>query len=154
MANRRKRVGKKKTFIRSSPAVARAKQYLEELYPSLVSKYSSKVNLCGIYPFNYKGISQEKGYVRYLFIEGTDERITYVVLTDEERENIIQLFTNKMKEKNKEYNNSFIYKGSLKGMFVGEEPKHRFYCPNCKTWAFMSDEGEISFPCILRDKED
>ena len=129
-----------------SPEVLKAKEYLESTRPKLIGKDSPIANLCGNYPFTYVGCSQNGEYTRYHFCEGTNKKIIYVVLSDEEKEKIIQLFSEKMKKLIKNDNETFTYTDSLKGMFVDEEINHRFYSIHHKTFVFMSDFGNIWFP--------
>ena len=134
----------------NSPEVIKAKEYLDRTHPTLIGRGSAIAGLCGNEPFNYLESSQNGEYTRYHFCKGSDKRIIYIVLSDEERKKIIQLFAEKMKEK---YEEEFIYKDSLKGMFVGEEVRHRFYFTRRRALAFMSDEGAIWFPPILASED-
>ncbi|MCI9063504.1 MAG: hypothetical protein HFJ17_02745 [Clostridia bacterium] len=133
---------------KDSPEVIAARKYLEKTYPTLLPRDGT---LIGNDPFNYIGYSRNGSYIRCRFCEGCDKRIIYIVLCEEERKKIIQLFNEKMKEKVKDYEDEFVYKGSLKGMFVGENVKHCFFSKYHKSLAFMSDEGEIEFQPILED---
>lgn len=143
---------KKKTNAQSkvredSPEVIAAKEYLDRTHPTLTGRGSAIAGICGNEPFNFLGCSKNGEYTRYHFCEGLDKRIIYIVLCDEEREKIIQLF----KERNTNCNVEFRYKDSLKGMFVGENVRHRFF--HSGIVAFMSDDGEITFPNIIHSED-
>jgi len=140
-----------KKVRKDSPEITAAKEYLNKTHPTLLPRDSS--SLFAHPPFNYVGSSQKDSYTRYHFSEGSDTRIIYIVLCDEERNKVIKLFTDKMKEMVENYQEEFIYKDSLKGMFVGENVKHRFFSNRRRAVAFMTDDGEIDFPPIL-DSED
>ncbi len=151
--SKKKKTNANKKVRKNSPEVIAAKEYLDRTHPTLNGRDSNSAAICGNYPFNYIGCSQKGEYIRYHFCEGMDKRIIYIVLSNEEREKIIQLFTEKMKQKVKNYEGEFIYKDSLKGMFVGEEVKHRFFSKFHKDVAFMSDDGNIEFPPILESED-
>ena len=136
-----------------SPAVIAAREYLDKTHPTLTGRDSDIAALCGNEPFKYLGCSQNGEYTRYHFCKGSDERIIYIVLCNEEREKVIKLFTDKMKEMVKNYQEEFIYKDSLKGMFVGENVKHRFFSNRRNAVAFMTEDGEIDFPPILESED-
>lgn len=138
---------------KNSPEVTAAKEYLNKTHPTLLPRESSIAGLVGHQPFYYVGCSKKDSYTRYHFCEGSDDRIIYIVLCDEEREKIIKLFTDKMKEMAQNYQGEFIYKDSLKGMFVGKDVKHRFYSNRRRAIALMSDDGEINFPPILEGED-
>lgn len=151
--HKKKDTNAKQNVREYSPEVIAAREYLEKTHPTLIGRDSAIAVICGNAPFKYLGCSQNGLYTRYHFCEGADERIIYNVLCDEEREKIIRLFNDTMKEKMENYNEEFTYKDSLKGMFVGEEVKHRFFSNSSKEVAFMSDNGEINFPTILQDED-
>lgn len=138
---------------KDTPEVIAAKEYLDMTHPTLLPRNSNMAGLVGHPPFNYVGSSKKDSYTRYHFYEGCDSRITYIVLCDEEREKIIELFNEKMKENFDNYDGEFIYKDSLKGMFVGEDIKHRFFSNCRRAIAFMSDDGNIDFPPILEGED-
>lgn len=138
-------------FDRENSKKIAAKNYLNKTHPTLLPRESG--SLFAHPPFNYVGCSKKDSYTRYHFIEGSDNRIIYIVLCDEEREKIIQLFTDKMKEMEENYQKEFIYKDSLQGMFVGKDVKHRFFSERRKAIAFMSDYGEIEFMPILESED-
>lgn len=94
------------------PEITAAQEYLNKTHPTLFPRESG--SLFAHPPFNYVGCSQKDSYTRYHFSEGTDTRIIYIVLCDEEREKIIKLFNGKMKEVVENYQEEFIYKDSLK----------------------------------------
>jgi len=134
-----------------SPEITAAKEYLNKTHPTLIPRESR--NICARPAFKYVGCSQKDSYTRYHFSEGTDTRIIYIVLCDEERDKIIKLFNDKMKEMVENYQEEFIYNDSLKGMFVGENIKHRFFSNRRRAVAFMSDDGNINFPPILESED-
>lgn len=138
------------------PNVAKAKKYLDETHPTLLDRDSIQANRLGIYPFHYIGCSRHDEYTRYYFCQGSDKRIIYVWLSNEERKKIIQLFTQKMKEKFKNYKDEFKYNDSLslKGRFVGRNIMHRFYSNQHRTIVFMSDNGDISSVPMVDDADD
>ena len=133
---------------KSSPEVRKARKYLEKLYPELPRKIIFEKDTT----FNFIEACLYGEYIRYHFCEGKNDRIVFIVLSDEELEKVIQLFNEKLKEKVKNVGD-FKYMGSLKGMFVGNECKHRFLCDNSKLLAFMSDDGDIDFPYILESED-
>lgn len=132
-----------------SSEIVAAREYLNRTHQTLAPRDSDISILLGHGPFNYLGSSRNGEYTRYYFCEGSDKRIIYVVLCDEEREKVIKLFWEKMRERTNDYKNEFIYKDSLKGMFVGEEVKHRFFSNRGTAVGFMSDDGEITFGTVL-----
>lgn len=134
---------------KESPEVIAAREYLHKTHPTLTGRDSPIAGLCGHEPFNYLGCSKNGEYTRYHFCKGLNKRVIYIVLSNKEREKIIQLF----KKKTGENGNGFIYKDSLKGMFVGENVQHRFFSSGRKRVAFMSDNGEISVPPILHSED-
>ncbi len=136
---------------KATPEITSAKEYLNKTHPTLLSRDSS--TLFAHPPFNYVGCSQKDSYTRYHFSEGGNTRIIYIVLCDEERDKVIKLFTDKMKEMVENYQEEFIYKDSLKGMFVGENVKHRFFSNRRRVVAFMTDDGEIDFPPIIESED-
>ena len=138
---------------KDSPEIIAAREYLDKTHPTLTGRDSAIAAICGNKPFKYLGCSRNGEYTRYHFCEGSDERIIYIVLCDEEREKIIALFKDVMKEKVENYDGEFIYKDSLTGMFVGEEVKHRFFSSRSGVVAFMSEDGNIRFPTILQDED-
>lgn len=138
-------------FRKDSPEITAAKEYLNKTHPTLIPRESG--NLLAHPPFNYVGCSRQDSYTRYHFIEGDDTRIIYTVLCDEEREKVIKLFDSKMKEGLENYQEEFIYKDSLNGMFIGENVKHRFFSNRRKVVAFMTDDGDINFPPIIESED-
>lgn len=136
-----------------TPEVIAAKNYLDMTHPTLLPRNSSMASIVGHPPFNYVGSSKKDSYTRYHFYEGCDSRLTYIVLCAEEREKIIELFNEKMKENFDDYDGEFVYKDSMKGMFIGEEIKHRFFSNRRRAIAFMSDDGDIDFPPILESED-
>ncbi len=53
----------------------------------------------------------------------------------------------------KESNEDFRYKDSMKGMFIGEEVRHRFFTNRCRKVAFMTDDGRIEIWHVLQDED-
>lgn len=129
---------------KESPEIIAAREYLNKMHPTLLPRDGSWNQ-----PFNYIESSQNGEYTRYHFCEGLDKRIIYIVLSNKEREGIIQLFKGKTADCGEE----FIYKDSLKGMFVGENVQHRFFSSHSEKVAFMSDNGEIWLPPILHSED-
>ena len=153
MFSQKRKSIKQPKLRKDSPEVIAAKEYLDKTHPTLIGRDSNISHLCGNYPFYYIENSQSGKYTRYHFCQGNDKRIIYIVLCDEEREKIIQLFAEKMKEKYPFYNHDFIYTDSLKGMFIGDNIRHRFFSSHTNMTAFMTDEGDIWLPIILRDED-
>ena len=137
----------------NSPEVVAAREYLDKTHPTLTGRDSPIATMCGHKPFNYLECSKNGEYTRYHFCEGSDKRIIYIVLCDEERKKMIQLFNDTMKENVEYYEGEFIYKDSLKGMFVGEEVKHCFFSCCRNEVAFMSDDGDVEFSPILQSED-
>ena len=133
---------------KNSPEVRKARAYLEKLYPALQKKSILKRN----FTFNFIEATKNGEYVRYHFREGNDCRLTFIVLSDKEIEKVSQLFKEKFKEKVDNVED-FTYIGSLKGIFIGYDCKHRFLCESSRLLAFMSDDGEIDFPYILEPED-
>ena len=150
---KKKKEIKQPKLRQDSPEVIAAKEYLDKTHPTLLGRDSTIAHICGNYPFNYLESSQNGEYTRYHFCQGVNKRIIYIVLSDEEREKIIQMFTEKMKDLFPNYADEFVYKDSLKGMFVGEQVKHRFFHRSRENVAFMSDSGNIDFPPILHSED-
>ena len=145
----RKKTNAQPEVRKESLEVIAAREYLDKTHPTLTGRDSAIARLGGHAPFNYLGCSKNGKYTRYHFCEGLDGRIIYIVLSNEEREKIIQLF----KEKTAGSGEEFIYKDSLKGMFMGEKVRHRFFSSCREQVAFMSDDGEIWVPPILHDED-
>ena len=135
----------------NSPEIAKALEYLNKTHPTLIPRESG--NLFARPPFKYIGCLKKDSYTRYHFSEGTDTRIIYIVLCDEERNQVIKLFNDKIREMIENYQEDFIYKDTLKGMFIGEKDTHRFFSNQHHAVAFMTDDGNISFPPILESEE-
>ncbi len=117
---------------RESPEVVKARRYLEKLHLS----YSL---LGQIEPFHYIQTSEKGSFKRYHFYQGDDKRLVYVVLSDEERNEILKMFKEKMGEKG----DSYAYQDTI---LMGEnEFQHRFYRPKAfnTSITFMTDDGEI-----------
>lgn len=131
---------------KETPEVENARKLLEAAHPTLLPRDGS---LWGREPFNYLGSSQHGEYTRYHFCEGLDKRIIYIIPCKEEIEKIIQLFGEKMPKDKDE----FAYVESAKGMFIGENVRHRFYSSKYKAWAHMDDEGNIAIPPILNSED-
>ena len=141
---KKKKETKPLLFRKDHPEVIAAQKFLEETHPTLIPRRDFNV-LCGREPFNYIKSSRNGSFVRHHFCEGVDTRIIYIALSPEEREKVIQTFKEKLGDDNVE----FIYKDSLKGMFIGNEVKHRFFIND--RVAFMSDNGEVEFPKVLQE---
>lgn len=47
----------------------------------------------------------------------------------------------------------FSYVESAKGMFIGENVRHRFYSSKYRAWAHMDDDGNIAIPPILNSED-
>lgn len=146
---KRKKTNAQPKVRKDSPEIIAAREYLERMHPTLLPRDGGWNK-----PFNCIGISQNGQYTRYHFCEGLDKRIIYIVLQNEEREKVIQVFEEKVKEQVPNCKKEFIYKDSLKGMFIGEEVKHRFYTTGTgrRLLAFMSDDGNIQFPPIIESE--
>ena len=136
---------------KESVEVIAAKAYLNKTHPTLLKRGSMDLAARG--EFNFIGASKNGEYTRYHFCEGYDQRIIFVVLCEEERDKIIQLFREKMRKQYPNITGTFMYLDSMKGMFIGEEVKHRFFLNHFRRVAFMSDDGEIHLPIVLRDED-
>ncbi len=137
-----------KKIRKENSEIAIARQYLEKMNPTLLPR-DGRWNQ----PFNYIESSQYAGYTRYHFCEGIDKRIIYIALCEEEREKVSLLFNKKMSEAGAGNDNEFVYRDSLRGMFVGKEIRHRFVSTRRNAIAFMSDTGEINIPSILSSED-
>ncbi len=140
-----------KKVRKDSPQITEAKEYLNRTHPTLLPRESG--SLIAHPPFKYVGCSQQDSYTRYHFSEGNDTRIIYIVLCNEEREKIIKMFNDKMKEMIENFQEEFFYKDSLKGMFVGENVKHRFFSNRRRAVVLMTDDGNIDFSTILESED-
>ena len=116
--------GNAKKEVRESPEIAKARKYLESVYGKKV--------------FNYVKTSEKGAFKRYHFLEGYDDRLIYVVLSDKERNDIIKAFKEKMGD-------SYAYKDTILSSMTGNVIQHRFYRPKSSNTSitFMNDDGEI-----------
>lgn len=105
--------------VRESPEIAKARQWIESLHCK---------------SFTYMKTTEKGGFKRYHFYPGNDSRYIYVVLSDEERNEITKAFKEKMGD-------SYAYQDS---MLLGTV-QHRFYRPKSfnTSITFMDDDGEI-----------
>lgn len=106
--------------VRESPEIAKARKWLESVHHSE--------------SFTYMKTTQKGNFKRYYFYPGIDKRYIYVVLSDEERNEIIKAFKEKMGD-------SYAYQDS---MLLGTI-QHRFYRPKAfnTSITFMTDDGQI-----------
>ena len=120
-----------KKKVRESPEIAKARKYLESIH-------STHSFLHGEQPFHYMETSEKGAFKRYHFYQGLDKRLIYVVLSDEERKEIIKAFTEHMGA-------SYAYKDTILCCMTGNVIQHRFYRPNSYNTSitFMTDDGEI-----------
>lgn len=87
-----------KKEVRESPEIAKARKYLESVY--------------GERAFHYMETSEEEAYKRYHFYQGPDKRLIYVVLSDEERNEITKAFKEKMGD-------SYAYQDTILSSMTG-----------------------------------
>lgn len=120
-----------KKKVRESPEIAKARKYLESIH-------STHSFLHGEQPFYYIETSEKGGFKRYHFYQGLDKRLIYVVLSDQERNEITKAFKEKMGD-------SYAYKDTILSSMTGDVIQHRFYRPGSfnTSITFMTDEGEI-----------
>lgn len=113
-----------KKEVRESPEIVKARKYLESVY--------------GERAFHYMETSEKGAYKRYHFYQGLDERLIYVVLSDEERNEITKAFKEKMGD-------SYAYQDTILSSMTGNVIQHRFYRPKAfnTSITFMTDDGEI-----------
>ena len=111
-------------------AIEKARRYLEKMHPV---KYSYQSNT-----FYYLKTSQKAKYKRYHFRRGFDESITYVVLSDEERKEVIKAFKEKKGD-------GYAYYDSVIFGHGGKLIQHRFRYINRHdtSLTFMTENGEI-----------
>lgn len=120
-----------KKNLRENPEITKARKYLESIH-------STKSLLYGEEPFHYIETSQKGEFKRYHFCKGMDKILVYVVLSDQERNEIEKIFKEKMGAK-------YVYKDTILCPMMGSGFQHRFYRPETfnTSITFMSDEGEI-----------
>ena len=111
-------------------AIESAKKYLEKIHPQ---KRRTENNEYRYLKTSYKG-----KHVRYHFQRGADDRITYVVLSDEERSEIIKTFTEQKGEGYAYYDSAILGRGNV-------SVQHRFYQPDAHNTSltFMTDHGDV-----------
>ena len=129
---------KKKVETQANPNVRKesveviaAEAYLNKTHQTLLKRGSTDFASRG--EFNFIGTSQNGEYTRYHFCEGNDQRIIFVVLCEEERNKSIQMFKEEMRKQYPNITGTFMYLDSMKGMFIGEEVKHRFFLDHLQT---------------------
>ena len=117
-----------KKEVRESPEIAKARKYLESTHPTHSFLYGEQ-------PFHYIETSEKDEFKRYHFYQGLDKRLIYVVLSDEERNEITNVFKEKMGD-------SYAYQDTI---ILGNGIQHRFYRPKAfnTSITFMTDDGEI-----------
>ena len=111
-------------------AIEKAKKYLEKIHPQ---KSRSENN-----EFRYLKTSYKGKYARYHFQRGGEDRITYVVLSDEERSEVIKTFKDQKGEGYAYYDSAILGRGNV-------SVQHRFYQPSAHNTSltFMTDYGEV-----------
>lgn len=122
-------------------AVEKAKRYLEKIHPQ---KRKSENN-----EFRYLKTSYKGKHARYHFQRGVEDRITYVVLSDEERSEIIKTFTEQKGEGYAYYDSAILGRGNV-------SVQHRFYQPSVHNMSLtlMTDHGEVWAENFGMDPED
>ena len=122
-------------------AIEKARKYLEKIHPQ--KKHSDNNE------FRYLRTSNKGKNVRYHFQRGKDDRITYVVLSDEERSKIIKTFTEQKGEGYEYYDSAILGRGNV-------SVQHRFYQLSTHNTAltFMTDYGEVWGGNFGMDPED
>lgn len=128
-----------KAIVRENAEIAKAKNYLYRTHP--VSKL-----LYGKEPYHYLRTSQKGKFIRYEFYKGTDKRLLYIVLSDEERMEVENTFKARMGE-------GYIYHDTIFSDILCDVVQHRFYIPNGsgETRAYMTDEGVVGQGYLRRD---
>lgn len=88
--------------------------------------------------FSYVNIVEHNGFKRLLFRKGNDNNLLYVVLSEEERNNIIRTF-------HQEMGKNYVYIDSVLSKELGPTVQHRFSVPNSfnTSFTFMNDAGDI-----------
>lgn len=111
-------------------AIEKAKKYLEKTHPS---KRGLENNEISYLKTSYKG-----KHARYHFQRRGDDSITYVVLSDEERSEVIKNFTEQKGEGYAYYDSAILGCGNV-------SVQHRFYKPDAHNTSltFMTDHGEV-----------
>ena len=111
-------------------AIEEAKKYLEKIHPQ---KSKSENN-----EFRYVRTSYKRKHTRYHFQRGGDDRRTYVVLSDEERSEVIKTFTEQKGEGYAYYDSAILGRGNV-------SVQHRFYQPSANNMSLtlMTDHGEV-----------
>lgn len=129
----------KKGKAKESQDILKAKQYLDKTYPTIFTKEGDKFNS----PTYIRSYNNGK-YIRHEFYEGKDSSTVFIVLSDEERDEIMTKFAKKVE-------GEFYYNGTMKGMGIGDEPVHRFFCN--KRLMLMYDDGTIEIPSMICDEK-
>lgn len=127
----KKKNGNAKKEVRRNPEIAIARKYLESIH-------STHSYLYGEQPFHYIETSTKGDFKRYLFYQGLDKRRIYVVLSDQERNEITKAFKKRMGD-------SYVYQDTILSSLTGNVIQHRFYRPGVLNTSitFMTDEGKI-----------
>lgn len=119
--------------------ILKARQYLDKTYSTIFPR-EGDIFESSTYIRSYNNGK----YIRHEFYEGEDRRTVFIVLSDEERDEIIAKFAKKVGDE-------FYYNGTIRGMGIGDETVHRFFCN--KRLMLMYDDGTISIPSMICENE-
>ena len=88
--------------------------------------------------FKYIKSTQKEDFKRLIFKKGTDNSLLYVALSEEDRNDIIKIFEEKM-------GNNYTYLDSILSTKLGKGVHHRFYTSKSfnTSFTFMKDDGTI-----------
>lgn len=124
------------TIVRENAEITKAKNYLFRTHPVSTLFFGRE-------PYHYHSTSHKGKYTRYNFYKGFDNTFIYIVLSDEERMEVEQIFKDKM-------GGDFIYQDTVFCDVLGDVVQHRFYIPNGSR-AYMTDTGVVGEGYLKKD---
>jgi len=128
--------------LRNNPEVKKALKWLE-------STHHVSCLLFGKHPYHYVDISREGQYMRVFFYRGTDKRLLYVVLSDEERKEIEKTFNEKMGG-----DELYVYQDTIYSEILCGVIQHRFFNSEARrdlSRAYMTDDGIIGYGELVKE---
>ena len=137
---------KKKPTARydSLKEVIKARESLEKSHSGLLQNHDKTERT-----FIHIGGSMYDGHERYHFFLNGNKKIIYIAISDEEREKVVQLFTEKIDK----HADSYSYIDTTRGMIADQKVYHRFYSEQHRMFAYMPDEGNIKFITFLESED-
>lgn len=125
-----------KKNVRENAEIAKAKSYLYKIHP--VSRL-----VYGREPYHYLNTSYKGKFVRYNFYKGWDKRLTYIVLSDEERIQTEKQFVEKV-------GRGYAYLDTIFSDIYGDDVQHRFVGSKGER-AYMTDNGTIGEGFMMKE---